>query len=67
VAQWIFLSELDKARHLYLDAYKQLHGKASPLIESMYWDDLHWLETETDEMVYEWAKTSSDSLVWRSS
>lgn len=67
MAQWIFLSKLDQARHLYLDAYKQLHGGVSPLIESKYWDDLDWLETETDEMVDEWTKTSSASMVWRSS
>ena len=67
MAQWIFLSELDQARHLYLDAYKQLHGGASPLIARKYWDDLDWLETETDEMVDEWTKTSSASMVWRSS
>ena len=65
--QWIFLSELDQARHLYLDAYKQLHGEASPLIEDGYWDDLDWLETEADELINKWAKTSSDSLVWWSS
>ena len=67
MAQWIFLSELDQARHLYLDAYKQLHGEASPVIEGQYWDDVDWLETETDELVIEWAKTSSKSLVWWSS
>ena len=67
MAQWIFLSELDKARHLYLDAYKQLHGEVSPLIESKYWDDLAWLETETDQLVSEWAKTGQDTLVWRTS
>ena len=67
MAQWIFLSELDQARHLYLDAYMQLHGEVSPLRKSKYWDDLDWLETETDEMVDEWTKTSSASMVWRSS
>lgn len=65
MTQWIFLSELDKARHLYLDAYKQLYGEEPPLIESKYWDDLAWLEMETDELVNEWAKTGQDSLVWR--
>ena len=59
MAQWIFLNELDQARHLYLDAYKQLHGEASPLIEDRHWDDLDWLETETDELVTKWAKTNS--------
>lgn len=67
MAQWIFLSELDQARRLYLDAYKQLHGEASPVITGKYWDDVDWLETETDELVIEWAKTSSKSLVWWSS
>ena len=67
MAQWIFLSELDKARHLYLDAYKQLHGEASPEIGSKCWDDIDWLETETDRLVNEWVKTGQDSLVWRTS
>ena len=60
MAQWIFLSELDRARHLYLDAYKQLHSEASAVIEDKYWNDLDWLEKETDELVTKWAKTRSN-------
>jgi len=67
MAQWIFLSELDKARHLYLDAYKQLHGEASPVIEAKYWNDIDWLEKEADKLIHKWAKRSPDSLVWLSS
>ena len=53
MAQWIFLSEIDKARHLYLDAYKQLHGEASPVIEAKYWNDIDWLDRETERLVLE--------------
>ena len=54
MAQWTFLSELDKARHLYLDAYKQLHGEASPVIPANQWHDISWLEAETDHLIIEW-------------
>ena len=67
MAQWIFLSVLDQARHLYLDAYKHLHGEASPVIEDKYWNDVDWLETRTDRLVSEWAKAKSvSSLRWSS-
>ena len=59
MAQWIFLSELDKARHLYLDAYEQLHGEVSPIIEGKYWDDINWLENETDVLVLKWVMGDS--------
>ena len=59
MAQWIFLSGLDQARHLYLDAYKHLHGEVSPVIEGKNWNDVDWLETQTDKLVSEWAKTNS--------
>ena len=44
MAQWIFLSELDQARHLYLDAYKQLHGAGSPILPKEQWNDCSWLD-----------------------
>ena len=58
MAQWIFLSEIDKARHLYLDAYKHLHGEASPVIEGKNWNDIAWLESEADRLIIEWAYKS---------
>ena len=60
MAQWIFLSELDQARHLYLDAYKQMHGVDSPLIDIKCWDDIDCLTTKTDELILQ--RVMGDSL-----
>ena len=51
MAQWIFLNELEQARSLYLDAYRGKHGFVSPMIERHYWDDMNWLEQETERLV----------------
>jgi|OM-RGC.v1.035154031 hypothetical protein len=59
MAQWIFLSELDQARHLYLDAYKQMYGVDSPVIDSRCWDDIDWLATKTDELILQWVMADS--------
>lgn len=53
MAQWIFLNELQKARSLYLDAYLDRYGQKSPKIEPKYWDDLNWLDQETDRLILE--------------
>lgn len=62
MVQWIFQSELDRARHLYLDAYMQVHGVILPRIPSKQWGDLLWLEAETDELIVEWAKAGPTSM-----
>ena len=53
MAQWIFLNELEQARSLYLDAYRGKHGFVSPMIERHYWDDMNWLEQETERLILE--------------
>ena len=59
MAQWIFLSEIDKARHLYLDAYKQVYGTGSPIVPKEQWNDCSWLESEADRLIIEWALQES--------
>ena len=56
MAQWIFLNELEQARSLYLDAYRGKHGFVSPMIERHYWDDMNWLEQETERLILETIK-----------
>ena len=56
MAQWIFLNELEQARSLYLDAYHGKHGSVSPMIERHYWDDMNWLEQETERLILETIK-----------
>ena len=59
IAQWIFLSELDQARQLYFDAYKQMHGVDSPVIDSKCWNDIDCLATKTDELILQWVMGDS--------
>ena len=53
MAQWMFLNELEKARSLYLDAYRERYGEKSPKIETEFWDDVNWLDQETDKLILE--------------
>lgn len=65
MAQWIFLCELEKARHLYLDAYKESNGEASPVIERKYWDDIRWLDTKANELILQrMMNDSPGSTIW---
>lgn len=54
MAQWEFLPDLQKARSLYLDAYRQLYTTESPEVPLEQWDDIAWLDTETERLVIEW-------------
>ena len=56
MAQWMFLSELQRARSLYLDAYLDRYGQKSPKVEPKYWDDLKWLDQELERFVLETIK-----------
>jgi hypothetical protein len=51
MAQWMFLSELEKARSLYLDAYFARYGHQSPKTGPTRWIDLNWLDQETERLV----------------
>ena len=51
MAQWIFLTELEKARSLYLDAYFARYGHQSPKIGPTRWNDLNWLDQEAERLV----------------
>ena len=51
MAQWIFLNELEQARSLYLDAYRQSNGSESLMIQPSNWDELSWLELETEKLI----------------
>ena len=51
MTQWIFLNEIEQARSLYLDAYRQVQGSASPMIGPSKWDDVRWLEEETEKLI----------------
>lgn len=53
MAQWMFLSELEKARSLYLDAYFARYEHQSPKIGLKRWSDLNWLDQETERLVLE--------------
>ncbi len=53
MAQWIFLTELEKARSLYLEAYLERYDEKSPKIETKFWDDVNWLDQETDKLILE--------------
>lgn len=59
MAQWEFLSELQKARSLYLEAYRKLHETQSPDVPSEKWDDIAWLDAETEKLVVEWVMKDS--------
>ena len=59
MAQWEFLNELQQARSLYLDAYRQLHEAESPEVASEKWDDIAWLDAETENLVVEWVMKDS--------
>jgi hypothetical protein len=61
MAQWEFLNELQKARSLYLDAYRQLHSSESPEVPSEQWDDIAWLDAETEKLVIQWVMKDSMS------
>ena len=54
MAQWIFLTELQKARALYVDSYKQSQRCNPPIVPPDQWDDMSWLEAETDRLIIEW-------------
>ena len=56
-----FVSELQKARSLYVDAYRQLHSTESPEVPSEQWDDIAWLDAETEKLVVEWVMKDSMS------
>ena len=56
MAQWMFLDELEKARSLYLDAYRERYGSTSPKIEPLLWDNLSWLDQEIEKLVLETIK-----------
>ena len=61
MAQWEFLSDLQKAQSLYLDAYRQLHSVESPEVSSERWSDIPWLDAETEKLVIEWVMKDSMS------
>jgi len=61
MAQWEFLSDLQKAQSLYLDAYRQLYSIESPEVPSERWSDIAWLDAETEKLVIEWAMKDSMS------
>lgn len=56
-----FVSELQKARSLYVDAYRQLHSTESPEVPSEQWDEIAWLDAETEKLVVEWVMKDSMS------
>jgi hypothetical protein len=56
-----FVSELQTARSLYVDAYRQLHSTESPVVPSEQWDDIAWLDAETEKLVVEWVMKDSMS------
>ena len=60
MAQWIFLTELEKARSLYLDAYFARYGHQSPKIGPTRWNDLNWLDQETERLVLETIRHKKD-------
>ena len=51
MAQWMFLTELEKARSLYLDAHFARYGEQSPKIGPTQWGDINWLDQETERLV----------------
>ena len=51
MAQWMFLTELEKARSLYLDAHFVRYGERPPKIGPRQWDDINWLDQETERFV----------------
>ena len=59
MAQWVFLNEHQKARSLYLDAHRQLYSTESPEIPSERWNDIAWLDAETERLVIEWVMKDS--------
>ena len=61
MAHWEFLNELQKARSLYLDAYRQLREAESPEVPIEKWDDIAWLDAETEKLVGEWVMKDSMS------
>lgn len=61
MAQWEFLSDLQKAQSLYLDAYSQLHSTESPDVPNEQWNDIAWLDAETEKLVIEWVMKDSMS------
>ena len=61
MAQWEFLSDLQKAQSLYLDAYRRLHSTESPELPSERWNDIAWLDAETEKLVIEWVMKDSMS------
>lgn len=54
MAQWEFLNEIQKARSLYLDAYRRLYEAESPEVACEKWDDIAWLDSEAEKLVVEW-------------
>ena len=61
MAQWEFLSDLQKAQSLYLDAHRQFHSIESPEIPSEPWNDIAWLDAETEKLVVKWVMKDSMS------
>ena len=53
MAQWMFLNELEKARSLFLDAYFARYENQSPKVGPTQWDDVNWLDHETERLVLE--------------
>ena len=53
MAQWIFLTELQRAQATYLYAYRQLHSYDPSKIPSERWKDIAWLDAETEKLVDE--------------
>jgi len=53
MAQWMFLTELEKARSLYLDAHFERYSAQSPTINPIRWSDINWLDQETERLVLE--------------
>ena len=53
MAQWIFLTQLQKARAIYLDAYRQLYSADPSEIPIARWKDIAWLDAETEKLVDE--------------
>ena len=51
MAQWMFLNELEKARSLFLDAYFARYENQSPKVGPTQWDDVNWLDHETERLV----------------
>jgi hypothetical protein len=59
MAQWEFLSELQKAQSLYLDAYRRMYQTGSSEVASELWNDLGWLDAETEKLVITWVLQES--------